>query len=114
MNENGNSSLETLLERAEDYGKTTIELLKLQAVDKTSGAVSSMVSRLLAVFLLLMFLLIGSFALSFWLGDVLGKMWYGFLIVAGFYGVLGAALFFFLHDWLRNLIANVIIKQFLK
>lgn len=114
MNENGNSSLETLLERAEDYGKTTLELLKLQAVDKTSGAISSMVSRFLAIFLLLMFLLIGSFALSFWIGDILGKMWYGFLIVAGFYGILGLIMLFFLHEPVKNSIASAIIKQVLK
>lgn len=112
---NGNeNSLETLLERAEEYGKTTIELFKLKAVDKASGSVSTMVSRLLSVFLMLMFLLIGSFALSFWLGDLLGKAWYGFLLVAGIYGLAFVILFFFLHNWFKTRIANVIIKQILK
>jgi fatty acid desaturase len=114
MNENEKSSLEDLLERAEDYGKTTLELFKLKAVDKTSDAVSTIVSRVLAIFLLLMFLLIGSFALSFWLGDVLGKVWYGFLLVALFYGLLGIMLFFVLHNGFKKTIANTIIKQMLK
>ena len=114
MNGNENSSLETLLERAEEYGKTTIELFKLKAVDKASGTASTVVSRALSVFFGLMFLLIGSFTLCFWLGDLLGKAWYGFAIVAGFYGLLFVILFFFLHNWFKILIANLIIKQILK
>jgi hypothetical protein len=113
MTENENSPLESLLERADDYGKTTLELLKLKAVDKSSDAVSSIISRAIPVFLLLMFLLIGSFALSYWLGDLLGNVWHGFLIVAGFYGLLGI-LFLLLHNWLKNKVANGIIKQLLK
>ena len=34
---------ESLLERASDYGKTSYELVKLKAVDKTSDVVSSFI-----------------------------------------------------------------------
>ena len=33
--------LEPLWERAEDYGKTSLELLKLKSIDKTSDVVST-------------------------------------------------------------------------
>lgn len=114
MNGNENSSLEALLEKAEEYGKTTLELFKLKAVDKASDTAGTFVSRILSVFLGLMFLLTGTFALSFWLGDLLGKAWYGFGIVAGFYGLLFVLLFFVLHNWFKTRIADVIIKQILK
>lgn len=114
MNENGNSSLETLLERAEEYGKTTLEILKLKAVDKTSETAANVASGAMAAFLALMFVLTGTFALGFWLGDLLGKAWYGFLIVAGFYALLGVLLLFVFNKSLKTLIANVIIKKLLK
>ena len=42
--------IESLFERAEDYSRTTVELLKLQAIDKTADVVSSLISRM-AVFI---------------------------------------------------------------
>lgn len=108
---NHNNSIETLLERAGEYAKTTIELTKLKAVDKVSDVISSAVSGTISIMLLLMFFLMGSIAISLLIGDALGKSWYGFLIVGGFYGFAGLAMFFFLHDWLKKLIGNVIIKK---
>ena len=111
MEENNNNSIETLLERTGEYIKTTIELTKLKAVDKVSDSISSIVSRTVSALLLIMFFLMGSIGISLLIGDALGKSWYGFLIVAGFYGLLGFVLFFFLHNWLKKLIGNVIIKK---
>jgi fatty acid desaturase len=108
-----NNVLESLLERAEDYSKTTIELLKLKAVDKISDEASSAASKVAAMFFFIMFFLMGSVALSLLLGDVLGKSWYGFLIVAVVYGILFAVLFFVKHNWLKKIVGNSIIKQML-
>ena len=36
MNGNTTTSIENLIEKAEDYGKTTLELYKLRFIDKTS------------------------------------------------------------------------------
>ena len=112
MEENENF-LGALLERAGEYSKTTIELVKLKTLDKTSGAVASIVSRLIAVIFLFMFFLMGSIGLSLWLGDILGKSWYGFFVVAAFYGITGFVLYFFMHNPLKKLVGNFIIKQVL-
>ena len=37
--------IEPLLQRAEQYGRTSIELFKLKALDKAAGVVSAFVSR---------------------------------------------------------------------
>jgi hypothetical protein len=112
--EDKNSSFENLIESAEEYSKTTFEILKLKAIDRTSGVASSFVSRLAAITIIFMFFLIGSFGIAFWLGDLLGKEWYGFFIVAGFYGITGFVLYFFMHKWLKKRVGNSIIKQVLK
>ena len=107
------SIFETLLERAEEYGKTSLELIRLKAIDKVSDGASSAASKIAGLFFFLMFFTLGSVALSLWLGEVLGKAWYGFLIVAGFYGILFALLFFVKHNWLKKIVGNIIIKQLL-
>ncbi len=107
------SIFETLLARAEEYSKTSLELIKLKAIDKVSDGASSAASKIAGLFFFLMFFILASVALSLWLGEVLGKTWYGFLIVAGFYGILFALLFFVKHNWLKKIVGNSIIKQLL-
>ena len=38
--------IEPLLERFKDYGKTSIELVKLKSIDKTADILSTLVARL--------------------------------------------------------------------
>ena len=53
--ENNTSTIEMLFEKAEDYTRTTAELLKLQAVDKTADVVSSLFSRITVSIVFVMF-----------------------------------------------------------
>lgn len=108
------SSLKSLLDSTEDYVKTSIELFKLKAFDKGADKVAVIVSRAAAVFVFFMFVLMISIALGLWLGSLLGGSFYGFLVVAGFYGLLGVILYFVTHNWLKKMIANTIIKQAFK
>ncbi len=80
---------EPLLERAERYSKTTLKLVKLKVLDKTADVLASVVLRLLIGIVLGAFLLILSIAAALWLGEILGKSYYGFLMVAAFYGLVG-------------------------
>jgi hypothetical protein len=110
----GESSLKSLLDSTEDYIKTSYELFKLKAFDKATDKISVVISRATAIFGFFMFLLLGSVALGLWLGSLIGKTWAGFLIVAGFYGLVGVILYFFTHSWLKKMIGNAIIKQAFK
>lgn len=111
--ENKTTIFEPLFERAQAFGKTSFELYKLKAVEKTSGISSTFVSRAIAFFVLFLFVLMASFGIALWLGDVLGKAYYGFLCVAGFYGIVGGVLYFFMHNWIKKGVNNSIIKEIL-
>jgi hypothetical protein len=108
------NSLDSLLDSAEEYGKTSIELLKLKTLDKTSDVASTIISRAIAIFILFMFFLIITIGIAIWLGEIIGKYSYGFFIVAAFYGLTGIILFFFMHKRIKTLINNSIIKQIFK
>ncbi len=107
------SSFEALLERAEDYTRTSFELIRLKAVDKISDGASSAASKIVAMFFFVFFFLMLSVGLSLLLGEVLGKAWYGFMVMAGLYGILFAVLFFVKHNWLKKIVGNSIIKSML-
>jgi hypothetical protein len=113
MEENA-KMLESLYEKAVDYGITSFELIKLKALEKTSDVVSSFLPHAIVFVVIASFLLLLNLGLAFWLGEMLGKVFLGFFIVAGFYGVLAVILHFFLHKWQKKHFQNYIIKLMFK
>jgi len=103
--------IDPLLARAEAYGKTSYDLLKLKALDKTADVASTLISRGAVVLVLSIFIVLLNIGLSLWLGDVLGKSYYGFFCVAGFYALAGSILYFALHERLKIRIQNSLTKQ---
>jgi hypothetical protein len=106
--------IESLLERAAEYGKTSIELVKLKAADKTSDVASSLLTHSVFLVIIAVFMLFLNIGLALWLSDILGKTWSGFVAVAGFYCIAGLVVHFFMRKWLKERFRNSIIKQVLK
>ena len=105
--------IESLLGQAIQYGKTSIELIKLQAVDKTSDGVSSFVPSSVIVITLGCILFFVNVGAAFWLGELLGKIYFGFFAVAGFYAVVAFILRVFLYKWIKRVFYDYMIKQLL-
>ena len=105
--------IESLLERTVDYGKISLELVKLKAVDKSSNLFSSALAQGILYFFVLQFLLFLNLGLAFWLGEILGKNYYGFLVVAAFYGLTGIVFRIFMYGWMKNRVCNGLIKRML-
>ena len=104
--------LETLLESASEYGKTSLELVKLITLEKTTDVVSSLVPRSVVIVLIVTFVLFLNLGLAIWLGDLLGKLYYGFFAVAAFYMLAGIIIHFFMHKGIKKLVAGYFIKAF--
>lgn len=113
MMEQKTTFIDPLYERIEEYGKVSFELVKLKALDKTSAVASTFVSRAVAFLVLAMFFLVLNIGVALWLGDLLGKSYYGFFCIAGLYGVIGSVLYFFMHKWMKARVSNSIITQML-
>ncbi len=101
----------SLLEKATDYGKTTFELSKLKLLETTTIVVPSLASKLIVTIMFTLFTLILNIGIALFLGELLGKSYYGFFIVAGFYLIMGIITFFFLHKWIKKPLSELIIKQ---
>jgi fatty acid desaturase len=111
--EDNTSMLESLLEKADDYGKTSYELVKLKALEKASDVVSSFIPHSVVFVLIASFILFINLGLALWLGDILGKPFYGFFLVAAFYIITGIIVHFFMHNWLKRLAGNYFVKHIL-
>ena len=106
--------IESLLEKAVDYGNTSYELVKLKALDKISDVVSSFIPHSVVFFLIASIIFFFNLGLALWLGEILGKVYFGFFVVAAFYGIIGIVIHFFMHEWIKKNIYDYIIKQVLK
>lgn len=109
--ENNHGAIEALVEKAEAFGKTSYELYKLKAIDKSSDLLSSLVMRMAVISVGLLFITVLNIGVSLWLGERLGKFYYGFFIVAAFYAVAGFVLFLFRKRWIKNPVSNAIVRN---
>src|SRR6185503_17651299 len=108
------SAVETLIERMEAYGKTTIELSKLKALDTATVVVTSLVAKLSVIIMITLFAILFSIGIAQVLGELLGKTYYGFFIVAAAYLLAGIVFHFFLHGWIKKPVCDLIISQTLQ
>lgn len=106
--------LESLLEKAEAYGKTTFELSKLKALETMTKVVTFIVYRGSVLIVLILFVLILSIGVSLWLGEWLGKPYYGFFMVAAIYFVAVIILHIFLHNRIKRPISDLLITESLQ
>lgn len=112
--EDNKNMIESLLKRAAEYGTISLELAKLKAIDKTSDIVSSFVLNFIVTTFILSFVLFFNVGLALWLGEILGKTYYGFFLVAAIYLFAGIFINLVMHKWLKKLACDSFIKQVLK
>ncbi len=105
---------ESLLESAVDYSKTGYELAKLKTLDKTSDVLSSLMAHYLVLILIASFILFITLGMAYWIGEILGKIYFGFFAVAVFYAISGIIVNFLLHKTIKRRIADYLIKKVLK
>ena len=103
--------IEMLFERVEEYSKTSYELSKLKAVEIFTLVVTELIARLSVIIMLSLFGLVLNIGIAILLGEVLGKMYYGFFIVAGFYLLAGIVFHIFLHKWIKKPLSDLIITH---
>jgi hypothetical protein len=108
------SSVESLIEPVEAYIKTTIELSKLKLLQTAAIVATSLISRFTVMLIVSVFFLVLNLGIAFWLGDILGKTYYGLFIVAGLDLAIGILSYFFLYGWMKKPVSDLIIKQALK
>jgi hypothetical protein len=106
-------SFESLFGRAGEYFETRMELMKLKSIDKSSDVISSVVSKLTIILIIVFSIIILSIGLSLWIGEKIGKSYYGFFIVGGFYVFIALIGYIFRKKLLKIPAANFFINKVL-
>lgn len=108
------SPIATLFERVEDYSKTTVELFKLNAIDKSAEVVSSLVFIFAICITVALSLLIVNIGFALWIGKYFDDSFYGFIIIGGFYAILALLLYIFRNQWIKYPVSKSVINKMLK
>ena len=107
-------NIESLFDSAKEYGKTRIDLIKLRAADKSAEIISSLAAGLVFLIIMIVCFAILSVGLALLLGELLGKSYYGFFILAGFYFIIGLIFLSRKDKWCKGPIADLVIKKIFK
>lgn len=104
--------IESLLDKAKEYINTRIAQVKLSVAEKISKTFSVIIAGFVAVLVFLFFVLFTSIAAAILLGNMLGELWLGFLIMAGVWLLLGIIIWKARERLLQIPIMNAILKAF--
>jgi hypothetical protein len=104
---------EPLIEAAEEFAKTSFDLYRLKAVDKSASLVSVIVSRGACGLAVLMFAVLANVGLSIWLGGLFNNLCYGFLCAAALNAVAALVIYFFFHGYIKRKIGDLVVLKLL-
>ncbi|MEO7977721.1 phage holin family protein [Flavobacterium sp.] len=105
---------ENIFEKAENYTRTSLELVKLRTVSASADVLSTITSRIAVGAVVAFFTLFLNIGISLWIGKELGEYYYGFFILALFYLIVAIVLHTFQHSLIKTPIGNMIISSILK
>lgn len=103
-----------LFERVENYATTSVNLLKLNAVEKSADVISSLSHRIVLLLVVAMFTLFINVGVSMYIGKLLNEYYLGFFIVSTFYLLLAVFIYIFRNKFLKTPISNMVITKLLK
>ena len=105
---------DTIFDQAEEYIKTSMELYTLRVTGKVAKIISTLVTQLVIGVLAMIVIFMLSMFLAFWIGDLMGRSYLGFLIIGGVIGVVTWILFLMRDKLIRKPVMNDIISEILK
>ncbi len=108
------SSIESLIERITEYGKTNYKIVKLTIIDKVSDILSSLIPMVVIFILIGSFLVFINVGLALWLGEILGRTYYGFLAVGAFYGLITIIFYLFMNKWIKRVFYDFFVRKIIK
>lgn len=112
--ETAKEQIESLFKHGGEYLKNKSQLWKLKLIDKTAGVISSIVEKIVVFFIAIIFFILLNIALALLIGYWLGNSFYGFFVMAGFYGIVGLIIHISRDKLIKTPISNSIIQKFLK
>ena len=106
------AKVEEMADNIKEYINTRMESVKLSAAEKSSKILANAIAGVIVAIVFFFFIIFAGIALSFGLGEWIGKTWAGFLIVAILYLLIGIIAWVARGRLIRLPIMNALIQQF--
>jgi hypothetical protein len=106
-----NSNTSSVLEHLKDYLQTHYDLAVLKVSDKGSSILSEIISYTILAIIGVFFLIFLSFGIALLISQAIGNAYSGFLIVAGFYLLVGIIIFASKEKMVKLPLLNMFIKS---
>lgn len=87
------ANAEELFQKLKDYAELRFDLLRLKAINKLSGFLSSFISIFIIVIIFSAIVICITVAVALLIGSWLGKVYWGFFIIAAIYLIIGLVLY---------------------
>lgn len=100
-----------MIETLKRYALKRIEILKIEAIEKSSLSAGMLTFIIIILVACAFFLILFNFGIAFLVGKELNNYACGFLVVAAFYLLL-MTFIVILKKWIINSIANKVIRIF--
>jgi hypothetical protein len=102
--------IDAILENLTGLIEARMELAKLEIKEEVAKVGARIIAGVVLAFLLVMIIIFMSITLATWLNYLLGSVFFGYLIVTGFYLLVLALLIAFkVHVWLQQKIEGMLI-----
>ena len=112
--ENQRNQFGILFDNASDYLETRLDLFKLKSTQKASEVISSLASRLILILIVSLVVFMINIGLALLIGELMGKSYYGFFVLAVFYSLVGFVFHQYKTKWVEDPVADSIIKKMIK
>ena len=112
--EQKSSHIAEVIEKTEKYIKTTTDLLRMQAIQKTAESVSGVVTIVILAIVFLHFFIFLNLSLALWVSTWVNNYFQGFLLFGMFYGLIFVILYIKREKWLKIPIKEKIIEEALE
>ncbi|MFV0521626.1 MAG: phage holin family protein [Mangrovibacterium sp.] len=113
--ENQSEFIDELVDKSKDFGKTSVEIIKLKTLDKASDVLSNVISWVPIVFVAFLCFLTLNLGVAYLIGQLtdFGDA-AGFLIVAAFYLLVVIILLLMRKRYIKSPIMDSIILSIMK
>ncbi|GGA99400.1 hypothetical protein [Puia dinghuensis] len=108
------TDIDILLSDAGDFIETRTTLWKYKAIESLADVSGELVSGLGMIVITSFVIIIFSIGFSLLIGEWLGKSYYGFFIMGGFYSILALIIYARRGHWLKIPFSNMLIRKILK
>jgi hypothetical protein len=105
--------IESLFGQSTEFARNNFELYKLKAVDKTSGIASTVITGVALFVVFFICFVVLNIGIALLIGDLVGKSWLGFLILAVLYAVVGFVIFKSRKKFFKTPILKMLISKIL-